>query len=494
MQNLPVGFQVSLELTKIVPVRQAIVFLALYSGKQILDLARNLRNSNSDILVEADLVAIFGRVWIDETITRDFKAEVIKNTEVVSIGNVSLELRKGAGPTLEHALQERSDTGALSTIIQLSLLSATHDRQNLASALSYGLNKRVELDYPNANPSPGYDGILGTLEAISSQSPGQFWSSYAQLVRERVTPVLGHSRARLDAIALPTNLLFACLDSLCMIQRWPEEYTLTVSNAPGCITLIIWAHHLLGLPVVLRGERPDDDIYSRHDISISPRIIIQGSRIYSSKGPEICLLGRDNQVCLRIDPNLAEFVPIEARERIPLAGYSTTHLCRHHEMSSTWSKTQEFEDAAHLSVAIALSFSGRLLRSTTNIPISIKKWQIWDAVSVLFDGIDFDQNRAEKYAAMILPHLALKESFPTIIPPALKGMYVREDRGHHIVCDVAVDILTMATIPGIKDYGKLPLIAEQNFDEQGYLMEKFSRGKSTVPLGSADIFNHRPGR
>jgi hypothetical protein len=168
-----------------VPVRQAIVFLALYSGKQILDLARNLRNSNSDILVEADLVAIFGRVWIDETITRDFKAEVIKNTEVVSIGNVSLELRKGAGPTLEHALQERSDTGALSTIIQLSLLSATHDRQNLASALSYGLNKRVELDYPNANPSPGYDGfpVCGWTEVSCSAKKESKWLSKSVHVR-----------------------------------------------------------------------------------------------------------------------------------------------------------------------------------------------------------------------------------------------------------------------------------------------------------------------
>jgi hypothetical protein len=492
MQTLAVGFQVSLELTKVLPVREALTLLARYTVKQVLDLARNLKNSNSDILVEADLVAVFGRVRIDDAITRQFRSAVVGNTATFSIPNSPLELRQGAGPTLENALKPDSDEGALPTIIQLSLLSSTHDRSTLASALSYGINKRVELGFPSANPSPGYDGILGTLEAISSQSPVSFWSPYIQAIRDRITPVLSYGRVRQDAAALPSNLLFACLDSLCMIQRWPEEYTLTVSDAAGCVTLILWAHHLLGLPVLLRAPNAEDDVYFRHDPRASPKVIIHGSKIQSMNGPEICLLGTGNEVRIRIDPTLAEFVPIEARERVPLAGYSTIHLCRHLEMplSKAFEAPQEFEDAAHFSVAIAISILRRMVRETTSVAFSIKAWQIWEAVSVLFDGVNFEIPRVEKYADTIPSDISLESMSLDLLPSYLQRFCKEKELSLAQLYLIAIDVLVMAMVPGIVKCRNLPLITVNDFVEDGTLQKKLIAAKGPISLSSTDIFNH----
>lgn len=50
-------------------------------------------------------------------------------------------------------------------------------------------------------------------------------------------------------------------------------------------------------------------------------------------GPEICLLDKRKEVQLRIDPLLAEFVPMEARERFHLRGYGSVEMCRYFDES-----------------------------------------------------------------------------------------------------------------------------------------------------------------
>jgi hypothetical protein len=85
MANAPVGFQVSLELSQILPIRKALDGAA----GQLLDLARSLRRSGSDLLVEEDLTSYFGRVWINSEISKKFKQDVLGNTKITSLPNNS---------------------------------------------------------------------------------------------------------------------------------------------------------------------------------------------------------------------------------------------------------------------------------------------------------------------------------------------------------------------------------------------------------------------
>jgi hypothetical protein len=491
---MPSPIQLTLELANVIPIQKAANSFLSYTIQQTFDLARRLKNSGSDILVQADLTAVFGRVWIDDAVTKSFKDVIIKNSQIIASSSPSIEFHVGVGPTVDLAFTN-SDRGPLATIIQLSFLGSTHERMSLASALSYGMNKRVELGIREANPSPGYDGIAGTLEAISSETATFFWSPYIHFVREKLLPNLGSATVNNSCIRLPSNLLFACLDSLCTIQRFPEDYTLTVSEPKGCITLIIWAHHLLGLSVMVRGRNPGEDIYFRQDSSMVPQVIIHAN-VTTWSGPEICLLGKNNEICLRIDLSLAEYVPIEARERLPLAGYSTVQLCRNFGQSMSWRETQKFEDAANFSVAIAIAMSKRLYRDadTADMPFSIKRWQLWDAAAVLFDDFKFDEEMVDKYAKNISSEDSLMDSvknqFKKILPASLHSAQEDAQLSGIVYCEVAMDILALATVSGVSACREMPVIASHDYEARFNIFHKCLHAKGRMAMTSTDMFSH----
>jgi hypothetical protein len=161
------GLQISLELTNLIPVRK--VFDAS------MEFIRSFRNSGSDIVVEEDLTAIFGRGNIEPMIERAFKDRVqqpkndnkykVRPLYFGSLFGLDAEI----GPTVSRALTpDRREY--LSTIIQLSMLSWMHNRAYLASALGQAAQRRFRQKFPGAIPDPGFDGISGVLEACSSQT------------------------------------------------------------------------------------------------------------------------------------------------------------------------------------------------------------------------------------------------------------------------------------------------------------------------------------
>ena len=124
-------FSLSIELTKVVP-------LATLGAEKTygaaLRLARELKvpsiqvqlrlptyilkNSGSDIVVEEDLVALFGLVKIDEVLDRSFRASVNTGTDVTPL-SASIGLMIGPGPTVNRALR---NSHYWSTVMQCKYL------------------------------------------------------------------------------------------------------------------------------------------------------------------------------------------------------------------------------------------------------------------------------------------------------------------------------------------------------------------------------------
>ena len=122
MSGMPSNFQLSLELTNIFPAGSMIRHLEGSVYQQIMTLARDLRKSGPNILVEEHSAAIFGRARIEADIEDRFKALVLLDTTIIQLhGNSSLALSVGPGPTVGRAFASK-DRFYLSTIIQLSLL------------------------------------------------------------------------------------------------------------------------------------------------------------------------------------------------------------------------------------------------------------------------------------------------------------------------------------------------------------------------------------
>ena len=202
------GVQLSLELAQVFPIREAVESAA----SRVLQYVRDLRKSGSDILVEEDFAAVFGRGKIAAEIEAEFR-NAVKGAKIIPLHPLtsSMALKSGPGPTMVHAFQ---DPRYLSTVIQLSLLGWTHDRGSLASALASTMRKRFELGIYGATAPPDYIGILGTLTACSSQSVGFAWDSYIQAVEAKLRACDPNYRSSIDCFGLSQAVLLGALDSL----------------------------------------------------------------------------------------------------------------------------------------------------------------------------------------------------------------------------------------------------------------------------------------
>lgn len=88
-----VGFQLALELSNIFPLKE----LVTSTGPQLLRLARNLRKSGSDLLVEQDLAAVFGRGRIEPQLEQDFKKTVNIQKFIPVKDGAEIVLQSGIG-------------------------------------------------------------------------------------------------------------------------------------------------------------------------------------------------------------------------------------------------------------------------------------------------------------------------------------------------------------------------------------------------------------
>lgn len=80
---LPAQFTFSFELTvlaKLAPVRTALS----YDADAIVKLARDLKKTGSDFIVEEDLAAVFGRLRIEQSLEARFK-DVVKIASFVPL-------------------------------------------------------------------------------------------------------------------------------------------------------------------------------------------------------------------------------------------------------------------------------------------------------------------------------------------------------------------------------------------------------------------------
>ena len=134
---LSTQFNLSLELTKVLPVREALSS----SAKSIISLVRALRRSGSDFLVEEDLAAIFGRGRIESVMEKKFRDALQEVSFTPPHEGSQISLDATPGPTVGRALKDRY---YMASVIQLSFLVWMHEETTLASALVECMRTRYE--------------------------------------------------------------------------------------------------------------------------------------------------------------------------------------------------------------------------------------------------------------------------------------------------------------------------------------------------------------
>jgi hypothetical protein len=165
--------QTTLEITNFLPVKETVVA----AGSYLLKLARDLKASGSDIVVEADVASVFGRAVIQPEVESNFR-KAVSDAIVRPFANGSpIALHSGPGPTVIRAFTPEGQQ-YLRTVITLSFLGYFVDRLRLATMISEGMTKQVENCVDQEWRNTGIEDINAMLVACSTQTASFSRASY----------------------------------------------------------------------------------------------------------------------------------------------------------------------------------------------------------------------------------------------------------------------------------------------------------------------------
>ncbi|KAK6822831.1 hypothetical protein PG987_014376 [Apiospora arundinis] len=385
------GFQFSVELTKLVPMT-----LLGQGLDNVLSFARELKKSGSDLLVENDLVAIFGRGKVDERIKATFLNEIVHNVHISTLyPDSGMSLQAGPGPSVRHAIKSQ-DRSHLATVIQLSMLSWFHARSDLAACLSECIAKRFALNYPGAQADPGFEGIDSTLHSIAAQTSAYPWNRLAAQVEAKLrraipTYGIGQENHR-DLTQLTPNLLFACMDMLYLAQSLPEDRRLLIRGSNGIVPLIIWAHEILSLKVHIQGL-PGGGLRFGGD-GPAQVLVIWAAELPPNQDMVVSLLDSSGEVLLKVDDsNQLELQRLGPEERHPLKDYGTQWLRRMLNLIVLADDSAViYPDLVQHLTAVACLTSQQLKRplDQDQQTFPIEPGQIMNAAKLVFRSIDIN--------------------------------------------------------------------------------------------------------
>ena len=260
-------FQLGLELTNIVnPLSQVV------SAIGSLHLLDAIRKSGSDVLTETRLASLLGRHRIEKSIEFHFREAVAKSEQSFISRYVDIVLEAGAGPTVQESLK---NPALFSMVIQLSMLSFSHEVDNLADAIVEAIDRIVKSSGGSTDIVPDYGSLIGTLRACQEQTAAFRWALLYESVENRIesalkdpeahAPPAQPSRKRRKVSKIPKidlhladrHLPFPIMQSLMMwlqsLQSFPEHRILHIKADSGITTIIVWCYHILGIGLNFRS-------------------------------------------------------------------------------------------------------------------------------------------------------------------------------------------------------------------------------------------------
>jgi len=514
--SLSAQFNLALELSNIFPIRTVVESAAT----QLLNFARDLRRSGSDIVVEEDLATVFGRGRINQELADKFRDAVKVQTFVPLTRGGEIRLDSGPGPTMHRALKERR---YFATVVQLSLLAWMQPREKVAAMLASCMTKRLEMGVQDSL-DPGFEGIVTTLAACSSQSSQFAWSFYVQQVEAKLRSCIPDYRFHVDYVGLSDSLLLGAMDYLYLVQSLPDQRKILISDQKGCLTLVVWAHYVLGLTVaVVSGKTSAKDVLFGDPGS--PQVIISWQEcphralsidhnlmgVCSRQEPDIRLLDQDMSVILQSAPEEQGGGRIGIRssyDRHPLLGYGT--VCLHRTFNCkhiTLDNEPVYEDSVNLVTALAVHVSRRLDRTlepsfrerheVESLPrheIQLEAWRVLASSKIIFAGIRQDPaavtSYVESWTDLVLDDYVVPASFNSILlrKATAGNSLLLETKGQ--ILRLTRIVLLFAFVVDVESCAEMPVLLDHPFQELWKQLNTISINPNTrAEIAPEEIFN-----
>ncbi|CAL8575148.1 hypothetical protein XPA_001090 [Xanthoria parietina] len=331
-----------------------------------MSLARSLQNSGSDIVIEEDLANIFGRCRIAPHREREFREVVGKNHSSTLSSALGLTLEDGPGPTVLRGLTQPP---YLAMVIQSSLLTFIHEKSSLAAAIVQIFEREVdEADSSQHRRAvPSQEGIFGVLRACEDQTSAYNWKGLLLAVAS----ILDIFEA--DALEpVPSIVLQGAVHMFPLVQSLPDDRIVLIDTheGAGACCLLVWAHHVLGLTVLVRKDDHVEKQFgsgSNHvvlDLRDKSLTWIGNQSTLEIRQPSITLLSvSDNEplLVLRSEP---DEVALDATYKQPAGGYGRKTL--EHECGTEAGR----EALIHELILLALAFAAILAQHLYTKPRS----------------------------------------------------------------------------------------------------------------------------
>ena len=143
-------------------------------------------------------------------------------------------------------------------LVQCSLFTYVHKKNSLATALARSFEKKVENDPPGQFLSnPSHKALFGVLQARQDQTS----SYHCRRLIHATAAAFGVSEDYAFSV-IPAIILQGALQLFPLVQSLPDDRTtlIDVRAYNGACSLVIWAHHVLGLAVTVKRPRPGNQL------------------------------------------------------------------------------------------------------------------------------------------------------------------------------------------------------------------------------------------
>jgi hypothetical protein len=346
--SIPSQFSLSLELTQLFPLGP----IGSAATQAVINLARELQGSDSDIVVEEDLAGIFSRFRIQASMESSFRTVVAESGSSSTLCQ-NILLRFGPGPTVNRALTQKR---YFPMVLQCSLLSSVHEKSSLAQAIAQVFENLAE-DAPQdykMDAIPSQDRLMGVLRACEDQTSAYDWG----ILLLAVATFLGIPNVRASE-PLPGAVLRGATIMFPIVQSLSEDRIIHIESGSGVCVLVVWAHHVMGLTVLVKTYSQGvskEALFGtgNEQIIIDDRSDINGK----PRQPSITLLEASKKdILFSIKPESDES-PIKGLFKRPAKGYGKIALDERFDESSA--KEIMIDNMIRLSTAMAMKLSKHL--------------------------------------------------------------------------------------------------------------------------------------
>lgn len=493
-------FALSLEVTRLVPV--PLVLNKVY--ETVMNLARDLQNSGSNIVIEQDLADVFGRSRISTNFERSFATVVKEGGTTLQNLCEGISLAGGPGPTVGRALR---NTPYLSTVIQLSLLTWVAPNTFLAQGISDALQKRLIGASPEdqIKAVPNQEGISGILVAVHEQTSSFDWSRYLVAVAN-VLPGINITAAMRPP---PAVLFQGLLDMFPMVQTLPADRMIYIRCCSGFCCLVVWAHILLDLTVLVKS---DDGVEKRFGTG-AEQVLIELLDPKLKLQSYLSLLDSSKDELFRIIPDPWEdlcpslYLKWTARG---FARWTFGEICAHRFPRAKESVRHSLvEDLLKLTGSVAAIICDSLVRdhfstgihNEDDIPWIVPRYRLLEAARLLFGDPQLSENDILGYQDDYL-FKPLDENMapPVSLVTLMKEMSVERRRkvwGHfrHGIHRQSLYLIAFAHVHDLRNCAGMPLEDQQAHIVSHALLKQISdwdgRTKLFVEEGCwLNVFSH----